>query len=385
MLPSTRTLGNHRRSTVTRLSAAAAFLVLLAACSHAAGPERVAASGATGPLIDPAQIVNGGPPPDGIPPIDHPKFQAASQVRFLSPREPVIAIDVHGDARAYPVQILIWHEIVNDTVGGVPVTVTYCPLCNTGIAFRRPTVDGRLLDFGTSGKLYNSNLLMYDRETKSLWAQALGQAVVGPLSGMKLQMMPVQLVSWGDWLRANPQGEVLSRDTGFDRAYGENPYVKYDAPGSRPFLFSGTPDPRLQPTARVVGVQVGSDIEAFPYAALSAGEMGGWAVVEASVGGRPLAVFWEAGTASALDGQDIAASRDVGSTGVFDRELNGQLLSFHLSGKGIVEDQTGSTWDILGRAVSGPLQGQSLDRILSIESFWFDWAAFHPNTRIYGQ
>jgi hypothetical protein len=369
------------------LVTASAFLVLLAACSQGAATHRPAASPGAGPspLVDPADIIQGAPGFDYIPAIDHPQFLAASNVHFLSPREPVIAIEVNGDARAYPVQILIWHEIVNGTVGGVPVTVTYCPLCNTGIAFRRPTVKGQLLDFGTSGQLYNSNLLMYDRETKTLWAQALGEAVVGPLTGTMLQLVPVQLVSWGDWLRANPQGEVLSRNTGFDRAYGQNPYIGYDAPGSRPFLFTGTPDPRLQPVARVVGVQVGSDIEAFPYAALSAGEVAGWAVVQAEVGGRPLAVFWEAGTASALDESDIASSRDVGSTGVFDRRLDGRLLSFHPSGTGIVDDQTGSTWDILGRAVAGPLQGQSLDRVLSIESFWFDWAAFHPDTSIYGR
>jgi len=336
-------------------------------------------------LVDPARIISGGPPPDGIPPIDHPKFLSASKVDFLSPREPVIAIDVGGDARAYPVQILIWHEIVNDTVGGVPLTVTYCPLCNTGIAFRRPTAGGRLLDFGTSGKLYNSNLLMYDRETKSLWAQALGEAVVGPLSGMKLELVPAQMVAWGDWLLANPHGKVLSRDTGAGRPYGRNPYTGYDAPGSRPFLFTGTLDPRLPATARVVGVQVGPDIEALPYDSLSSQRVGGWAVVQTVVGGRNMAVFWKAGTLSALDSSIIADSRDVGSTGVFDRELSGRLLSFHAAPLGIVDDQTGSRWDIFGRAVAGPLAGQSLDRVISIESFWFDWAAFHPDTKIYGR
>ncbi len=326
----------------------AAVGLALTACeaSGRSAPTSVAADQPS-PLVDPSKIIGGGPPPDGIPPIDHPKFL--------------------------------------DTVGGVPLTVTYCPLCNTGIAFRRPTAGGRLLDFGTSGKVYNSNLLMYDRETKSLWAQALGEAVVGPLSGMKLELVPAQMVAWGDWLLANPHGKVLSRDTGAGRPYGRNPYTGYDAPGSRPFLFTGTLDPRLPATARVVGVQVGPDIEALPYDSLSSQRVGGWAVVQTVVGGRNMAVFWKAGTLSALDSSIIADSRDVGSTGVFDRELSGRLLSFHAAPLGIVDDQTGSRWDIFGRAVAGPLAGQSLDRVISIESFWFDWAAFHPDTKIYGR
>ena len=156
--------------------------LLLAACTHTPSGHRTVGERATpSPLVNPDDIIPGGPPPDGIPPIDHPKFLPAADVHFLDPREPVIALDINGDARAYPAQILVWHEIVNDTIGGVPVAVTYCPLCNTGIAFKRPTINGQLLDFGTSGKLYRSNLVMYDRETGSLWPQVLGQAVIGPL------------------------------------------------------------------------------------------------------------------------------------------------------------------------------------------------------------
>jgi hypothetical protein len=213
---------DRRRTGLISLRAAAlvtALAVALAACSSAVGsngPGHGAGSSAS-PLVDPADIIPGGPPPDGIPPIDHPRFQPASSVNWLAPQEPVVAIELNGDARAYPVQIFIWHEIVNDAVGGVPVTVTYCPLCNTGIAFKRPTIDGKLLDFGTSGKLYNSNLVMYDRQTNSYWPQALGEAVTGPLTGTKLQLVPVQLVAWRDWRAAHPGGKVLSRDTGASR------------------------------------------------------------------------------------------------------------------------------------------------------------------------
>ncbi|MGH2571982.1 MAG: DUF3179 domain-containing protein [Actinomycetota bacterium] len=367
-------------------SMAVAFLMLLSACSRPA-PGPSADSGASGPspLVDPAEIISGGPPPDGIPPIDHPEFLDASAVGFLSPQEPVISLVLGGDARAYPAQIMVWHEIVNDTVGGIPVTVTYCPLCNTGIAFRRPVIDGKLLDFGTSGKLYHSNLVMYDRQTESLWPQALGQAVVGPLTGTKLELMPVQMVAWKDWLAEHPDGKVLSRDTGADRPYGQNPYAGYDDPDSAPFLFQGTPDPRLPPKARVVGVQVGDDVMAFPYDRLQAEASGGWAAASSTVGGRPVVVFWKHGAVSAVDRSMISQSRDVGSTGVFDPRLEGRTLTFRGTPAGIVDAETDSVWDIFGRAVSGPLEGRSLDMVISIESFWFDWAAFHPETRIYGR
>jgi hypothetical protein len=336
------------------------------------------------PLVDPSEIVSL-LAPDSIPSIDHPTFLPVPEVDFLDPREPVIAIDLRGVARAYPAQILVWHEIVNDVVGSVPVAITYCPLCNTGIAFMRPTIDGKLLDFGTSGKLYRSNLVMYDRQTQSLWPQALGEAVIGPLTGTKLRLVSVQMVSWGDWKAEHPDGSVLSRDTGVFRPYGENPYGGYDRPNSLPFGFGGAAiDRRLPPKARVVGVQVGDDVEAFPYEALSAGGAGGWSVVTDRVGRQDVVVLWKDGTVSAVDAPVIADSRDVGSTGVFDPRVGGRTLTFHATAGGIVDEQTGSTWDIFGRAASGPLAGEELRPIISTETFWFDWAAFHPDTRIFG-
>jgi hypothetical protein len=349
---------------------------------HATSDET--ASSTTSPLVDPNEIVSGGPPPDGIPPIDEPKFQRPDEVDWLSPDEPVIAIELNGDSRAYPAQILIWHEIVNDTVGGFPVTVTYCPLCNTGVAFRRPTIDGQLLDFGTSGKLYKSNLVMYDRQTKSLWPQVTGQAVIGPLTGERLEFVPLQMVSWEDWQAQNPGGLVLSRDTGADRDYGYNPYEGYDQEDSPPFLFDGDPDPRLPPKARVVGVLVGDEAVAFPYSALRSRATGGWAAVVEPVGGRAVLVVWKAGTVSAVDQPLIAESSDVGSTGVFDPVVDERDLGFHATPHGVIDEETGSVWDIFGRAVEGPLTGRQLNRIVSIESFWFDWAAFHPDTEIFG-
>jgi hypothetical protein len=194
-----------------------------------------AASGAAAPapLVDPARIIPGGPPPDGIPPIDHPSFQPAGSVSWLAPPEPVAAVQASGQARAYPLAILAWHEIVNDTVGGVPVAVSYCPLCNTAITWRRPLVDGAVTTFGTSGKLYQSNLVMDDRATRSLWPQALGQAVVGPLTGQRLAGVPTQIVSWAGFRAGFPGGRVLSRDTGFGRPTGTTP-MSATTPRARP-------------------------------------------------------------------------------------------------------------------------------------------------------
>jgi Protein of unknown function (DUF3179) len=249
---------------------------------------------APAPLVDPARIIPGGPPPDGIPPLDHPKFQPAGSVAWLAPAEPVAAVQVGGQAKAYPLQILAWHEIVNDTVGGVPVSVSYCPLCNTAITWRRPLVDGAVTTFGTSGKVYQSNLVMYDRATRSLWPQALGQAVVGPLTGQRLQGVPTQIVSWAAFRTSFPGGLVLSRDTGFSRPYGRNPYVGYDAKGATPFLFDGKVDPRLGAVERVLGLTVGSRHLAVPYPRLAARAQGGVRVVDLDLAGAPLLVVWRA-------------------------------------------------------------------------------------------
>ena len=338
---------------------------------------------APAPLVDPARIIPGGPPPDGIPPLDHPRFQPAGSVAWLAPAEPVAAVQVGGQAKAYPLQILAWHEIVNDTVGGVPVSVTYCPLCNTAITWRRPLVDGAVTTFGTSGKLYQSNLVMYDRATRSLWPQALGQAVVGPLTGQRLEPVPTQIVSWAAFRTSFPGGLVLSRDTGFSRPYGHNPYVGYDAKGATPFLFDGKVDPRLGAVERVLGLTVGGRHLAVPYPRLAARAQGGVRVVDLDLAGAPLLVVWRAGTTSALDRESIAGSRDVGAAAAFSRRLGGRVLAFTAGAGQVRDQQTGSVWDPFGRATAGPLAGSRLTPASAIDSFWFDWAAFHPDTAVW--
>jgi hypothetical protein len=325
------------------------------------------------------EIQSGGPPKDGIPALDRPRFETvAAAARWLKRVEPVILIERAGDdARAYPLQILIWHEIVNDRVGGVPVTVTFCPLCNTSLVYDR-RLGGRVYDFGTTGRLYRSALVMYDRQTESWWWQVSGEAIVGDLTGTRLAVLPSQIISFETFRLAYPRGKVLSRDTGFSRAYGRNPYQGYDDISASPFLYNGPRDSRLRPMERVVTVSAGTDDVAYPFLVLE--KMG---AVNDRVGGMPVVVLHLRGTASALDQGTVAAGRDVGAAAVFSPVVNGRTLTFRVRSGQFVDDQTHSAWSIVGRATRGPLVGRQLRPIAHGNHFWFAWAAYRPKTRIY--
>jgi hypothetical protein len=325
-----------------------------------------------------SEIRSGGPPKDGIPAIDRPKFETAAEAaKWLKPREPVILFDRPGEARAYPLQILIWHEIVNDVVAGTPASVTFCPLCNTSLTYDR-RLEGRVLDFGTTGKLYKSALVMYDRQTETWWWQVSGEALVGDLLGKKLPLLPSQIVSFETFRQTFAGGKVMSRETGFNRAYGQNPYVGYDDINSSPFLYSGERDARLRPMERVVTVSLNGEDVAYPFSAL---EKAG--VVHDTVGGVPIVVFFQKGVASALDQSSIAESRDIGASGVFSPVLDGRPLTFTLRGVQFGDAQTRSTWTILGHASSGPLAGRRLAPIVHANHFWFSWASYRPKTRVW--
>ena len=329
--------------------------------------------------IDYLDIFSGGPPPDGIPAIDEPKFETVSESdAWLDDLEPVISFQWGGEARAYPLQILIWHEIVNDEVSGKPITVTFCPLCNATIVFDRE-VDGAILDFGTSGNLRNSDLVMYDRQTKSWWQQFTGEGIVGEYTGARLMFLPAGIVSWADFKAEFPEGLTLSRDTGHPRNYGVNPYTGYDSINSRPFLYSGDIDGRLPAMARIAALELGESFVAYPFTVLE--DVG---VINDLQNDTKLAVFWKSGTVSSLDQASIAASRDVGSTAIFNRVVDGQLLTFSATDNGLFQDEeTSSFWNIFGEAVEGSLAGSQLEQLISHEYFWFSWAAFRPETIIY--
>ncbi|MBW3606243.1 MAG: DUF3179 domain-containing protein [Actinobacteria bacterium] len=332
-------------------------------------------------LIPRDRIVSGGPPPDGIPSIDDPVFEPVDEVDWLADEEPVLALRVGDEVRAYPVQVMMWHEIVNDTVDdtvdGVPVAVTYCPLCNSAVAFDR-RVDGRLLEFGTSGALYQSAMVMYDRQTESLWTHFDGRAVVGDLVGAQLELLPVSTVSWSDFRTAHPDAQVLSRDTGVDRPYGTNPYGAYDQ-RDEPLIgfFIGDPDTRTAAMRRIVGVNAGDTSLAIATDALA--EQG---VIETELDDQPVTVWHVPGTASALNDRQVAEGDDVGATGVFVAEHDSRELSFTRRGERFVDEQTGSAWNILGEAVDGPLEGARLDALPHVDTFWFAWATYRPDTTL---
>ena len=326
-----------------------------------------------------ADVLSGGPPKDGIPAIDNPRFVTVeAAAAWLGPQEPVVLVEVGEVAKAYPLQVLTWHEIVNDEVGGVPLSITFCPLCNTAIGFRRE-FDGQILDFGTTGRLRYSNLIMYDRQTETWWQQATGEGIAGRYAGSRLAFYPANIVSWQEFRNGYPHAEVLSRETGFQRAYGRNPYAGYDNVNNTPFLYRGprTPD-ALLPMARVLTVDLDSDTVAYPYEVLEQSF-----VIDDTVAEQPITVFWQPGTASALDSGSIATGRDVGTGAAFSRELDGRILDFEWQEDTIRDRQTSSSWNLLGEATAGTLQGSKLSPVVSVNHFWFSWAAFRPETRVY--
>ena len=326
-----------------------------------------------------SEILSGGPPKDGIPAVNSPKYVSVSEAdAWLEDVEPIALVEINGEARAFPIQILMWHEIANAEVGGQAVSVTFCPLCNTAIAFNRE-LDGLVMDFGTSGRLRFSNLIMYDRQTETWWQQATGEAIVGEQVGKQLEFLPISMIAWQQFKENFPEGQVLSQDTGHNRRYGDNPYVGYDNINSSPFLFIGPATPgELPAMARVLTVELGEEAVAYPYSVLA--EIG---VVNDTVDGTDLVVFWQPGVSSALDKASISSGEDVGAVDVFSRVLEGQTLTFSFENGTIVDDQTGSQWDVLGQAISGELAGEQLDQLIAINHFWFSWAAFKPDTRVY--
>lgn len=282
------------------------------------------------------EVIAGGPPPDGIPSIDRPQFvRHAEADAWLGDDEPGIAFSRGGVQRFYPYQVLVWHEIVNDTVpassgvegDGERVLVTYCPLCLTGFIFD-PVVRGERVEFGTSGKLWKSNLVMYDRKTDSLWSQILGEAIVGEMTGTKLPLLPSDQVRYGAWKRAHPGGEVLSRQTGATRFYGSSPYGDYFTPTDFSQQLAGVRDTRLTPEDFVFGIVVMSRAKAYPVEAVrAAGEV-----------------------ADTFQGKTFVLR--------FDRTLE------------VVQ--------VFERTPSG-----ALERINPFSAFWFSWAAAHPGTDVY--
>jgi hypothetical protein len=315
-------------------------------------------------------------PKDMHPAIHFPEFCSPQDAgEWLASQEPVISLVIKGKARAYPLGVLLSHEIANDEVLGVPVAVTYCPLCNSAIVFDR-RIGEDSYSFGVAGVLRRSNLVMYDRSTETWWQQVTGEGLVGDLAGIRLKRLPSQIISFAQFAAAYPKGRVL-----MPYFWGTNRYyVGYDdtTPAKRPKYCPETFDNRLHPAERVVTVEMGGKSKAYPFSLTK--KLG---AINDEVEGLPVVIFHSSGAVSPVDKVIIAESREVGSTGVFDRKVDGKILTFAYQHGKFMDKETSSVWDITGRAVEGKLTGQQLIPLLHGDEFWFVWSGFHPDTEIF--
>lgn len=305
--------GLSRRTALALGAAAFAAPSALAQAAPPAGLERAwPETDFSRAAVPFSEILSGGVPRDGIPAITGPAMQTVAAERRLDPREPVMAVELRGAApRAYPLRYLTWHEIVNDTVADRALAVTFCPLCNAGLVFDR-RLDGRVLEFGVSGLLRNSDLIMYDRQTHSWWQQFTGEAIVGALTGAKLEPVVSWTEAWRDFAARNPEGEVMAEPAAA-RSYGRNPYIGYDT-SAQPFLYRGENPPHgIPPLAHVV--RVGN--RAWPLERLRD---------QRELNEAGVRITWEAGMASALDSATIAEGRDIGQIRVRDAATGADLV-----------------------------------------------------------
>ena len=329
--------------------------------------------------IDLSEMIEGGPGKDGIPAINQPKFDNLEHAQsWLDDREPVVVYSLEGQAKAYPLQILMYHEIVNDELAKQAIAITYCPLCNAAMVFAR-RYQGETLEFGVSGKVYNSNLVMYDRQTESWWLQFTGQAIVGDYARAQLELLPSQIVSFAHFRAAYPQGKVLSRITGANKKYGVNPYAHYDSRHLPVTWFYRKPfDDRLPAMQRVLGVAIDEHVHAYPLS-----EMQDDALIHAHVASTPILIISKKGMASAVDKPLIKYAREVLAAAAFSRYIDGEVLDFIISEGEITDKQTGSVWNMFGEAIAGKYKGRRLEQVDRGVYFAFVWLDFYPSSIIF--
>ncbi len=317
-------------------------------------------------------------PRDLIPPIDDPVFIPVSEIDWLTDRDPGVALEIGEDARFYPLAILTRHEIVNDEIGDLPVAVTYCPLCNTGVVFDR-RFDGKIIRLGVSGLLRNSDLVMWDDQSQTLWQQITGEGIVGEYAGERLTPIGSAIVRWADFAEAHPDGLAMSENQGSGRSYGSNPYEFYSSRPAPYSFYQGEIDDRFPALERVVGVTIGDVSKAYPFSVLQEATP-----VNDIVNGKPIVVVWGSpDTADALDASDISEARAIGTGLAFFSEVDGRVLTFEAAGESEFRDiETGTTWSILGKAIDGELAGAELELVLHRNELWFAWQAFFPEAEV---
>jgi len=329
----------------------------------------------------------------------------------------VLVLALNGEAKAYPLQILVHHEVINDVLGGVPVAITLCPICNSAIAIDRripltKDSEAALLSQNPSAPLspidtafqeahafqnlakndfsssiltsfhtaagYNGNMMMIDAHSSTLWSQLLGKALVGTLRETQLLLYPAQIIGFEAFRELYPDAVVLSKDTGFDRGYGYNPFLGFDDIDNPPLNQPELKDGRLSAKARVANVFLRGEAVAYPYASLEH-----LRVINDSIAGEPVTVFWQEGTANSYGKFFLQEGKEVGGTAVFSRHLDGQILDFEWNGVAFVDTQTQSTWNLAGQAMTGSLAGKQLRAIVHDNTLWYAWVSFHPETRVY--
>jgi len=345
------------------------------------GPPPGAATAATPDSLDRLahSIRHGASGPDAIPAIDRPQFLPAAQARFLADEDVVFGLVRDGQPRAYPQLVLVWHEIVNDRFPSGPLSVTYRPLTGSAVAFHGTAPGGRPYTFGTSGDLVNSNLLMYDRQTDSRWPQLLGQAILGPARGQVLEQVPLDWTSWGRWRSAHPDTLVLSTRTGYLRQYGNDPYGSYNygashelfgyyKPGQGRFLYF----PLLHESGRFdeKEVMVGAKLDAQRLAVRKS-VLRGQLAVNTTMGSQPVVFLYD-------------PALDVGRAFLAGPQAAPLRFAATATAGRYADDDTGSTWDSLGRALQGQRRGTSLPRVLTVEVMWLAWYAFFPRAEVLG-
>jgi hypothetical protein len=281
-------------------------------------------------------------------------------------------LNINEDIRVYPLQILVWHEIVNDVVGGKPIAVTYCPLCFTNQVFNRTLIDGNIVEFGTSGKLYNSNLVMYDRKNNSLWSQALGEGIVGNYSGIKLEKIPFDIAYWKEWKKLYPESKVLSRDTGSVRPYGADPYGNYYTNDLILFPLAND-DKRLGLKEIVIGLEDENQYKAYKMQDIETNK-----VINDIIG---------------EDKKIALVSLQPFMVRVFDRGIDDNVndegkkiivdLFYNETNNTLIDRVTDSELNFDGKFINGQLQDKQLKRLAMDQDFWFEWAAFHPETEVF--
>ncbi|MBI3124035.1 MAG: DUF3179 domain-containing protein [Ignavibacteriales bacterium] len=319
--------------------------------------------------------------------LNYPGFVGKEEgLKSFFPLEPVISIEITGEAKAYPLNMLSVHEIANDSLAGIPILATFCPLCNSGIVYDRRLIHkggNHLLDFEVSGMLRKSDMVMADKQTETWWQQLEGKAIVGELAGAELKVIPSLILSVKDFFDRYPNGKILSKSTGIkdaEESYGYNYYKNYDRTDGKPherFFDPNQIDKRLPAMERVVDIRNRGEFKIYPFSVIAK-----TGVINDEFNSKNVVVFYKPGLVSVLDEKDITQSKDLGTVTVFNSLLDGRKLNFRKEGENFI-DNTNSTWDITGRCISGKL----INKQLAIEPngihFAFAWLAFHPKCEIY--